>query len=60
MEQCKEQKGAFKSLENAKRCADKYKLKVFAGSGNEIYPKSRSSSQKSVNELAMEQTEKAD
>lgn len=35
----KSQKGAFNSLDNAKRCADKYKLKVFDEGGNEIYPR---------------------
>ena len=33
----KSQKGAFSSLENAKRCADQYKLIVFDESGNAVY-----------------------
>ncbi|MGF0032596.1 peptidoglycan recognition protein family protein [Bariatricus sp. SGI.154] len=33
----KSQKGAFSSLENAKRCADQYKLTVFDESGNAVY-----------------------
>ncbi|WP_311370301.1 N-acetylmuramoyl-L-alanine amidase [Anaerococcus hydrogenalis] len=35
----KSQKGAFKSIDNAKKCADKYRLRVFDEGGNEIYPR---------------------
>ncbi|HEM4119387.1 lysozyme [Streptococcus suis] len=34
----KSQKGAFKNIENAKRCADKYQLYVFDDKGNILYP----------------------
>lgn len=47
----KSQKGAFKYLENAKRCADKYKEKVFDDMGNEIYPRKN---HKSIDTLARE------
>lgn len=47
----KSQKGAFKSLENAKRCADKYKAKVFDERGNEIYPRKNI---KSIDQIAKE------
>lgn len=47
----KSQKGAFKSLENAKRCADKYKAKVFDDMGNEIYPRKN---KKSIDQIAKE------
>lgn len=35
----KSQKGAFKSIDNAKKCAYKYRLRVFDEGGNEIYPR---------------------
>ncbi|MGF3065772.1 N-acetylmuramoyl-L-alanine amidase [Facklamia sp. P12950] len=34
----KSQKGAFKNLDNAKRCADRFGLKVFDENGKIIYP----------------------
>lgn len=45
------QKGAFKSLYNAKNCARKYKMKVFDNYGNEIYPRNNN---KSIDILARE------
>lgn len=45
------QKGAFKSLYNAKNCARKYKMKVFDNYGNEIYPRKNN---KSIDILARE------
>lgn len=47
----KSQKGAFKSLENAKKCADKYKAKIFDERGNEIYPRKNI---KSIDQIAKE------
>lgn len=47
----KSQKGAFKSIDNAKKCADRYKLKVFDEGGNEIYPRKNF---KSIDTLARE------
>lgn len=47
----KSQKGAFKSLYNAKNCARKYKMKVFDNYGNEIYPRKNN---KSIDILARE------
>lgn len=47
----KSQKGAFKYFDNAKKCAKKYKLKVFDESGYEIYPRNNL---KSVDTLARE------
>lgn len=38
-------------MENAKRCADKYKEKVFDEMGNEIYPRKN---HKSIDTLARE------
>ena len=32
------QKGAFTSLENAKKCADQYGCKVYDANGNQVYP----------------------
>lgn len=49
----KSQKGAFKDLENAKRCADKYGLKVYDEQGNQMYPEIKSN-QQSVDEVAQE------
>ena len=34
----KSQKGAFKNLDNAKRCADRFGLKVFDANGKIVYP----------------------
>ncbi|MDO5018820.1 MAG: lysozyme, partial [Lagierella massiliensis] len=34
----KSQKGAFKNLDNAKKCADRFGLKVFDANGQMIYP----------------------
>ena len=45
------QKGAFKSIDNAKRCADKYRLRVFDEGGNEVYPRKNL---KSIDSLARE------
>lgn len=45
------QKGAFKSIDNAKRCADKYRLRVFDEGGNEVYPRKNL---KSIDTLARE------
>lgn len=45
----KSQKGAFKNLDNAKRCADKFRLKVFDESGKVIYPVG-----KTIDQLARE------
>lgn len=45
----KSQKGAFKNLDNAKRCADKFRLKVFDESGKVIYPV-----EKTIDQLARE------
>ncbi|WP_276876721.1 N-acetylmuramoyl-L-alanine amidase [Anaerococcus hydrogenalis] len=47
----KSQKGAFKSIDNAKKCADKYRLKVFDEGGNEVYPRKNL---KSIDTLARE------
>lgn len=48
----KSQKGAFKNLDNAKRCADKNKgYKVFDGSGKIVYPLSN---KKSIDQVARE------
>lgn len=48
------QKGAFKSLENAKKCADENPgHSVFDGNGNKIYP-ADSSAKKSVDAIARE------
>lgn len=47
----KSQKGAFKSLVNAKKCADKYKAKIFDERGNEIYPRKNL---KSIDQIAKE------
>ena len=45
------QKGAFKSIDNAKRCADKYRLRVFDEGGKEVYPRKNL---KSIDSLARE------
>ena len=45
----KSQKGAFKNLENAKRCADRFGLKVFDANGKIVYPVS-----KTIDQLARE------
>lgn len=45
----KSQKGAFKNLDNAKRCADKFRLKVFDENGKVIYPV-----EKKIDQLARE------
>lgn len=49
----KSQKGAFKDLENAKRCADKYGLKVYDEQGNQMYPEIKSNL-KSIDSIAQE------
>lgn len=49
----KSQKGAFRDLENAKRCAEEYGLNVFDEQGNQVYPKIKNN-QKSVSEVAQE------
>lgn len=50
----KSQKGAFKSLENAKKCVNANSgYKVFDGSGNQVYP-SGSNTSKSVDTIARE------
>lgn len=45
----KSQKGAFKNLDNAKRCADRFGLKVFDSNGNIVYPVG-----KTIDQLARE------
>lgn len=45
----KSQKGAFKNLGNAKRCADRFGLKVYDANGNIVYPVS-----KTIDQLARE------
>lgn len=45
----KSQKGAFRNLGNAKKCADRFKLKVFDENGKIIYPLG-----KSIDQLARE------
>lgn len=45
----KSQKGAFKNLYNAKRCADRFGLKVFDANGKIVYPVG-----KTIEELAKE------
>lgn len=50
----KSQKGAFRNLDNAKRCANENPgYKVFDGNGNEVYPKAIAPS-KSIDTLARE------
>ncbi|HEN3196485.1 TPA: hypothetical protein U4689_000635 [Streptococcus agalactiae] len=41
--------GAFKNLDNAKRCADRFRLKVFDANGKIVYPVG-----KTIDELARE------
>ena len=43
------QKGAFKNLDNAKRCADRFRLKVFDANGKIVYP-----TDKTIDQLARE------
>lgn len=45
----KSQKGAFKNLGNAKRCADRFGLKVFDEEGKIVYPV-----EKTIDQLAKE------
>ena len=45
----KSQMGAFKNLDNAKRCADRFGLKVFDVNGKIVYPTG-----KTIDELARE------
>lgn len=45
----KSQKGAFRNLDNAKRCADRFGLKVFDANGKIIYP-----NRKTIDQLARE------
>ena len=45
----KSQKGAFKNLDNAKRCADKFGFKVFDTNGTKVYPL-----EKTIDQLARE------
>lgn len=45
----KSQRGAFKNLDNAKRCADKFGLKVFNANGKIVYPVG-----KTIDQLARE------
>lgn len=45
----KSQKGAFKNLDNAKRCADRYRLKVLGANGKIVYPVG-----KTIDQLARE------
>ncbi|MFR7765420.1 MAG: lysozyme, partial [Anaerococcus obesiensis] len=45
----KSQKGAFKNLDNAKRCADRFRLKVFDANGKIVHPVG-----KSIDQLARE------
>ncbi|MDU2710058.1 MAG: lysozyme, partial [Finegoldia magna] len=45
----KSQKGAFRNLDNAKRCADKFGLKVFDANGKIAYPVG-----KTIDQLARE------
>lgn len=47
----KSQKGAFKSIDNAKKCADRYRLRVFDEGGKEVYPRENL---KSIDTLARE------
>lgn len=47
----KSQKGAFRSIDNAKKCADRYRLRVFDEGGNEVYPRENL---KSIDTLARE------
>lgn len=50
----KSQKGAFKSLDNAKKCANSNSgYKVYDANGNEVYPR-KSTSSKGVDTLARE------
>lgn len=50
----KSQKGAFQSLDNAKKCANSNSgYKVFDASGNEVYP-NKATSSKSIDTLARE------
>ena len=49
----KSQKGAFRNLDNAKRCADRFGLKVFDERGSEVYPNSLYNVQ-SIDSLAKE------
>ena len=49
MADVKSQKGAFKNLDNAKRCADRFRLKVFDANGKIVYPVG-----KTIDELAKE------
>lgn len=49
----KSQKVAFRDLENAKKCADKYGLKVFDEKGNLVYPEIKIS-QKPIDDIAQE------
>ncbi len=45
----KSQKGAFKNLENAKRCANRFGLKVFDANGKIVFPVG-----KTIDQLASE------
>ena len=45
----KSQKGAFKNLENAKRCANRFGLKVFDANGKIVFPVG-----KTIDQLARE------
>ena len=45
----KSQKGAFRNLDNAKRCADRFRLKVFDANGKIVYP-----TDKTIDQLARE------
>lgn len=49
MTDVKSQKGAFRNLNNAKICADKFGLKVFDSNGKIVYPLG-----KSIDQLARE------